>query len=175
MEEQNPNPAFEREKWEAALVRQDKELSIKERDLDLRRQEATRSRWSTPLGLAILGAILAALGTVLTTYLTGVSQQNLEEKTAESQRILEMIRNPGGSPDKAADNLRFLVDTKLISPERQKEIQAYLDNRKPGQGAALESPGICVARGRGQPCAPGMVCDAPGGACVPAFLVPTSP
>ncbi len=134
MEETDPNAAFEREKWEAALVRQDRELSIKERDLDLRREEVARSWWSTPLGLAIVGAILAALGTVLTTYLAGVSQQNLEEKTAESQRILEMIRNPGSSPDKAAANLRFLVDTKLLSPERQKEIQAYLTIVSPVRG-----------------------------------------
>jgi hypothetical protein len=167
MEEENLNTAFEREKWEAGLVRQDKELSIKERDLDLRREEVARSRWSTPIGLAIVGAILAALGSVLTTYLTSASQQNIEEKTAESQRILQMITT-GGDAKKAAKNLRLLADTKLVSPERQKDIETYLHDTAPDDTAALgQAPAMtCAGRRPGDACGPGLVCN-PAHDCVP--------
>jgi hypothetical protein len=51
-------------------------------------------------------------------------------------RILEVIR--ANDPDKAAVNLKFLVDAGLISDTvRRKDLQAFLDNRIDGQGPAL--------------------------------------
>jgi len=61
----------------------------------------------------------------------------LEEGKAEAARILEVIKT-GNDPEKAAENLKFLVDTGLISDAgRRKNIQAFLDSRKPGQGPSL--------------------------------------
>jgi hypothetical protein len=54
--EQNDSPV-ERKKCKAELAWQDRELSIKERESELRKQEAARSRLNTPLGLAVVGAI----------------------------------------------------------------------------------------------------------------------
>jgi hypothetical protein len=188
-----PEIPSEREKWEADLVRRDrdleireneasireksleKEVSIKEKSLDLQEKEARRSRWSSPLVLAVVGAALAALGNAVVTYYSGVSQRELEsrktadaqalqENLAESQRILEMIKT--GSPDKAAENLRFLLETKLVSPTRQKDIASYLRTRKKGEGAALSagqpSGPYC---NNGSQCASGMACVA--GVCLP--------
>jgi hypothetical protein len=51
-------------------------------------------------------------------------------------RILEVIKT--GNPDKAATNLKFLVDTGLISSrQRREDIQTFLNERTAGHGPAL--------------------------------------
>jgi hypothetical protein len=179
--------AFEREKLKAALIRQDRELDIKERDIDLRDREARRSRWSNRLVLAVVGATLAALGNAGVTYFSGISQREiettkadkqhelevtkaadarkLEEQTAESQRILEMIKTDS-DPDKAADNLRFLLETKLVSEDKRAAIATYLGSRKKGEGAALPASAggrgeVCAGKPRGTAC--GQVLGSKGG------------
>jgi hypothetical protein len=58
------------------------------------------------------------------------------KKPKQKLRILEVIRT--NDPDKAAVNLKFLVDAGLISDVvRRKDIQAFLDNRTAGQGPTL--------------------------------------
>lgn len=43
-----------------------------------------------------------------------------------------------GDPDKAANNLRFLIDTGLIvDPKRMQAMKTYLANRKPGEGPVV--------------------------------------
>src|SRR5215472_2539677 len=131
---------FEREKWRAEYALREREIKVKER-------EASRSRWSSPLVLAILAAAIAALGNAAVTWLTGRSQHDLgttkaeqarvlEEGKAEAARILEMIKT--GDPEKAADNLKFLLDAGLISDaDRRKNIQNFLAHRPAGKGPAL--------------------------------------
>jgi hypothetical protein len=60
----------------------------------------------------------------------------LEADKAEAGRILEMIKT--ADTEKAAANLRFLVDTGLAS-DRDGRIKNYLDRRKPGEGPVLPS------------------------------------
>src|SRR5262245_10399380 len=68
--------------------------------------------------------------------MTGRAQVDLEESKAEAARILEMIKT--GDPEKAADNLKFLVEAGLISDaDRRKNIQNFLAHRPAGQGPAL--------------------------------------
>ena len=131
---------FEREKWRAEYALREREIKVKER-------EASRSRWSSPLVLAVLAAAIAALGNGAAIWLTGRSQHDLEttkaeqtrvleEGKAEAARILEMIKT--GDPEKAADNLKFLVDAGLISDaDRRKNIQNFLAHRPAGKGPAL--------------------------------------
>jgi hypothetical protein len=131
---------FEREKWRAEYALRDREIKVKER-------EASRSRWSSPLVLAVLAAAIAALGNAAAIWLTGRSQHDLEtakaeqarvleEGKAEATRILEMIKT--GDPEKAADNLKFLLDAGLISDaDRRKNIQNFLADRPAGKGPAL--------------------------------------
>jgi hypothetical protein len=139
MSEQKPLE-FEHEKWLADHELRKREIALKER-------EASRSRWSSPLAIAIFAAAAAGIGNAAATWLTGVQQrrlesekseqvQRIEETKAEGARILQMITT--GDPDKAAVNLKFLLDAGLISDaDRRKNIQAFLDNRAAGQGPTL--------------------------------------
>jgi hypothetical protein len=138
--EQGSALEFEREKWRG-------EYELREREIKVKEREASRSRWSSPLVLAVLAAAIAALGNAAAIWLTGRSQHDLEttkaeqtrvleESKAEAARILEMIKT--GDPEKAADNIKFLVDAGLISdPDRRKNIQNFLAHRPAGKGPAL--------------------------------------
>jgi hypothetical protein len=143
--EQGSALEFEREKWRG-------EYELREREIKVKEREASRSRWSSPLVLAVLAAAIAALGNAAAIWLTGRSQHDLEttkaeqtrvleESKAEAARILEMIKT--GDPEKAADNIKFLVDAGLISdPDRRKNIQNFLAHRPAGKGPALPVGGI---------------------------------
>jgi hypothetical protein len=100
---------FEREKWLGDYELRKREVAIKERD-------ESRSRWSSPLVLAVLAAATAALGNAAAIWLNGIEQRNLEttkteqarileESKAEAARILEVIKT-GNNSDKAAVNLK---------------------------------------------------------------------
>jgi len=178
------NTTFEREKWEADVARQNKELALKEKELDLRVDEARRAHWNNPVALAIVAATVAALGNIILTFVTGVSerkleatktsdQQILEEQKAESERILEMIKT-GNNTEKAADNLQFLVDTKLIQDPLRTNIATYLKSRKKGEGPALPaSSAIGVVAECAGPATDGKACGPNGaGRCSGFFCVP---
>ena len=142
MPEQTPLE-FEREKWLAEYELRKREVVIKERD-------ESRSRWSSPLVLAVLAAATAGLGNAAAIWLNGIEQRNLEttkteqakileESKAEAARILEVIKT-GNNADKAAVNLKFLLDAGLISdPDRRKSIAGFLTGRAAGEGPALPS------------------------------------
>jgi hypothetical protein len=140
MPEQTPLE-FEREKWLS-------EHELRKRELEIKEREQSRSRWSSPLVLAVLAAAIAALGNAVTMWMNGREQRALEatraeqarvleETKAEAARILEIIKT-GNDADKAAVNLRFLVEVGLISdPDRRRDIQSYLARQPPGKGPAL--------------------------------------
>src|SRR5882724_5846944 len=61
------------------------------------------------------------------------AQTALQAQQSEQARILEMIKT--GSPDKAAENLRFLLEAGLIAdPTVREKLSKFLDNRNPGSG-----------------------------------------
>lgn len=139
---ETPELAFEREKWIA-------ERAFRERELDLRAKEQRegRSRWSNPLVLAIVGAIFAGLFNAGVAWyndnatLTAQSANNdanlqLENLKAESARILQAIST--GDPDKAATNLKFLLDSGLVAnPKTVSFLKNFLATRTSGQGPSL--------------------------------------
>ncbi|SRR6266567_2135213 len=139
MSEQSPLK-FDHERWLDEYELRKREIEIKERD-------QSRSRWSSPVVLAVLAAALAGLGNAGVTWQSGLVQRKLEaekavqakimeETKAEAARIFEVIRT--GDADKAATNLKFLVDTGLITnPDRIEKIQAFLEYRSAGRGPAL--------------------------------------
>lgn len=151
-------PSFEREKWAAEHRLREREIAVKEDEARIRSREIERSRWANPLVLAILAAALAATGNAIVAYISSRSQleleryksdaqialersktegeQRLDEARAEAARILEVTRT--NDPDKAATNLKFLLDAGLISnPTHRERLTAYLGGREPGQGVAL--------------------------------------
>ena len=122
---------FEREKWRA-------EYELRKRELDLKERDATRSQWSSPLVLAISAGVVAGFFNAAIAWVNGIQARTVEETRAEAARILEVIKT--GDADKAAVNLKFLVDAGLISDiPRRNNIQAFLDIRTTGQGPALPS------------------------------------
>jgi hypothetical protein len=139
MSEQSPLK-LEHERWLGEYELRKREIEIKERD-------QSRSRWSSPVVLAVLAAALAGLSNAAVHWQEGSLQRRLEadkavqarimeETKAEAARIFEVIRT--GEPDKAATNLKFLVDTGLITNSgRVEKIQAFLVNRPDGGGPAL--------------------------------------
>jgi hypothetical protein len=123
---------FEREKWLGEHELRKREVEIKERD-------ASRSRWSSPLIVALLAAALAAIGNAATIWFNGREQRKLEITKAEHVRILEMIKTDN---KQAAENLKFLTDSGLISDDDLKRrIQAFLAT---GRSPALPPPLVPV-------------------------------
>jgi hypothetical protein len=67
---------------------------------------------------------------------TRESAERLEEFKLESSLILEMVKTT--DPDRAATNLKFLLDLGLIrNPEAVARLRAFLLNRSPGEGPPL--------------------------------------
>jgi poly(3-hydroxybutyrate) depolymerase len=151
--------AFEREKWAA-------EMALRKRELEIKEREQQRSRWSNPLVLAILAATVAALGNVAVSWLNGYqqlaaqqqsnqAQEALEAFKADAARLLEMIKTH--DPDKAAENLSFLLEAGLITNEKTKKLLAtFLAHRKPGEGPSLPAPGSIPVYGKPGPGGPGL-------------------
>ena len=112
----------------------------------------TRSvAWSSPLVLAVLGATVAALGNMAVSWMNGRDQRRLQEQNnadtqrlesfkAELARVLEVIKT--NDPDKAAVNLRFLLDAGLIhNEETAAYIKKYISTRSKGEGPVLPVSG----------------------------------
>lgn len=150
-------PDFERQKWQSELELRKRELDLKEHEqhnrdveIELRKAEQARSRWASPVAVAIFAAAIAAAGNAVVTGLNGKLQRDLEtqksqgelqvEKTkAESNRILELIKT---DVEQAASNLDFLLKSGLVADaDLKKNLQDFLDNRKHGSGPALPAPG----------------------------------
>jgi HSP90 family molecular chaperone len=95
-----------------------------------------RSRWSNPLVLAVLAAALAGVSNAVATWMTAQNQlekeeQSIEKAKAESARLSDMVKYV--DPDQVAQNLRFLLDTKLLTDEEQRaNIERFLKNRPRG-------------------------------------------
>lgn len=145
---------FEREKWETEksfrereIVVQEREQKSREAELELKHKEQAVSGWRNPLVITILAAALAAFGNAGVTLLNGRQQRGLEKENGERQRqlerdkseqtrILEMIKT--ADPDKAAENLKFLIEAGLVSDvEQQKKLKEFLANREEGTGPSL--------------------------------------
>jgi hypothetical protein len=128
----------------------DREQANRDLEIELRRQEQLRTRWSSPLVVAILAAAVAGISNAAVTMVNGRVQdqierekaektRTLEEAKAEATRILEMIKT--GDAELAAKNLEFLVKTGLIVDERRvSKLNAYLESRTPGSGPSLPAP-----------------------------------
>lgn len=142
-----PPVPSEREKWEKEIEFKNRELLNLERtqelarkEFDLKEREQAHSGWRSPVFLAIVGAFLAAVGNGYIAKTNGQLQLQLEKEKAEQGRILEMIKT--GNPDKAAENLGFLLQSGLISDASIiARLRTFLREREPGSGPALPVTG----------------------------------
>jgi hypothetical protein len=160
---------FALEKWRAEHALRTREVALKEQDQALhddeiliKKQEVSLSRWTNPLALAIFGAAFAGLVNAWLTSWNNRYQLQLEDTKAratialeqsksEAARILEMIKT--NDSDRAAENLRFLIETGLISDEKiVQQVRKFLADRKKGTGPFLSSSAIGGAGST--PCGP---------------------
>lgn len=140
--------SFEREKWRTEVAFREREMTLKEKghelalaELQLKEVEQQASRWKSPLIVAIFAAAVAGLSNAFLSYLSSDSQTRLETQKSEQLRILEMIKT--GDPDKAASNLRFLLEAGLIRDvSLRNDLQRFLGTRKPGTGPTLPTTGF---------------------------------
>ena len=138
----------DRERWEQELRFKEREFALKDREqsareaeLELKRRELAQAGWRNPLVLSIIAAAIAASGNALVTWGNGMQQRALEDQKSEQARILEMIKT--GNADRAAENLKFLVDSGLVAtPQMVSRLNDFLKARKPGTGPNLPSPGV---------------------------------
>jgi hypothetical protein len=140
--------AFEQTKWEEEKALRNRELEIREKEAQATIKAQETSRWTNPLVLAVLAATLAGIGNLAVAWKTGSDQfdltksknneeREIEETKAESARILEVVKV--SDPDRAAQNLAFLLDSGLITNEaRIAKLTAYLQKRKGGQGVGIQ-------------------------------------
>ena len=151
-----------------------RKLALEERRLALEEQkwqaeQAAGSRdkgspWKNPLLIAILTAAAAAGGNAVVSRLNADGQLRVERLKGEQALITEMIKT-GGDDAKTAANLRFLVETGLISDAaRRAQLSAYLDRLKtrpellPSLPSATPLPPSAAARAAGL--APSDACKA---------------
>jgi hypothetical protein len=136
---------LESEKWATEKSFRERELDLKEAELQLKKNEPANSGWRSPLIVAIFAATLAAAGNAVVAVINASWQRDLEDRNAylqrdledhkaEQSRILETIK--AVSPDKAADNLEFLLKAGLVTDTKTvSRLRNYLDHRPPGTGA----------------------------------------
>ena len=147
------NPAettSETQKWQDQIRLREREIVVKEREQEIRDREvqakideSRKSKWGSPLVLAVLAAAVAALGNGAAALISSRASQQVEETKAEAARILELIKT--GDPDRAASNLEFLLELGLISePNRATKLRENLRNRIPGLGPSLPSNGVGI-------------------------------
>ena len=122
---------FDREKWVDDCKFRDREFALREQDqrmrqdeLRLKEQEQRYSRIFNPLGIAIITAAIVGVLNIIVASLNAHWQREAdatkaenarisEDNKSEGERILESIKT-NSDPDKAATNLKFLVDSGLI-------------------------------------------------------------
>ena len=134
----NPLPddvVSDRQKWAF-------ETRMRERELGIREVELRRSQWSNPLVIAVLTAAAAAAVNFVITYFNARNEAVVEAAKAEQALVLAAIQT-GGDVQKAGDNLKFLVDTGLLTDKaRGAAITKYLHDARPGTGPALTTSSV---------------------------------
>ena len=115
-----------------------KELDLKERDLQARREELRAARLWNPLVVAIVGATLAAIANVALNWTTAQQQRELEILKNEHAVILEGLR--AKTPDQAATNLAFILNAGLVkNAELATFVNSFIQKRSPGTGPLISS------------------------------------
>jgi hypothetical protein len=95
MSELNDQIELERAKFEFDKTTRIAELQIKQTEsarladeLEIKKREASRSRWTNPFIVAIIGAILVGSGNIGVSIYNGYAQRDLEKTTAQHQKEL---------------------------------------------------------------------------------------
>jgi hypothetical protein len=94
-------------------------------EVALKKSQKAETGWRSPLVVAILGASAVAAGNAVVAVVNGQLERDLEDRKAESARILQMIT---ADTQQAYDNLTFLTSIGLIKDAQVKEgLKHYLE------------------------------------------------
>jgi len=117
MEEDFEKAKFEFEKWKAEediKLRRD-ELTLELGELEIKRAEAAKSKWSSPLLLGILGLIATILASVVQNSWQTFANRKLEQSKFESTLMQKALETDDQLV--AARRLKRLLDLHLISDQ----------------------------------------------------------
>ena len=114
------------------------EHELEAQKADPKRSASEKSSSLGPILIAVWTAAIAAIGNGVVSWFNGQQMHRLENAKAQSAVILEVVKT--NSPDKAANNLAFLVEIGVISQE-QERLKNYLKTRIAGQGPSITQTG----------------------------------
>ena len=116
-----------------------RQLAQRDRELDLKEREITRSPWSNPLIATLAAGVLALIGNIVVSSFNGKAQRDVEREKARGNLLLEAIKT--GDVQAATCNLDFLVESGLLAANEYPELKAYTEKKATDcEGAVLPSP-----------------------------------
>jgi hypothetical protein len=124
----------------------EREVAAREREVTAKEAETRKSRWSSPLVIALLAGAIGLIGNWIVTYLNNRNTQQVERIRSQSNLILEAIRT--GSPEKACTNLLFFIDLGLVNDGAQ--TIRHRCQTSPSTGPFLPIGGISVSPSVGE-------------------------
>jgi hypothetical protein len=91
------------------------ELKLQKDELELKRRESARSRWSSPILVASIGLFATLLGNLVQNIIQSAVNRDLERQRFESTLIQKAVET--ASSDEAAKRLQFLVNLGFVRDE----------------------------------------------------------
>lgn len=115
---------------------------MRERELALKEKEFGRAKWSQPLTLAILAAVLTVLGNIVASNINARNQIQLEKTKAENQItadrqksreqfFLDIVKAP--DRETSSSNLQFFVDIGVLTEKDFPGIEKALEEIAAGE------------------------------------------
>jgi hypothetical protein len=116
------NAKFEFEKWRA-----EEEFKLRREELAIKRQESSKSMWTSPLFLGILGLIATIIGSIIQNAWQASANRTLEERKFESTLIQKALETDDQVV--ASQRLKRLLDLNLIQDnDKITKIQGWVNN-----------------------------------------------
>lgn len=134
---------IEDKKWKSEFELREREVRIREKETEIKLKESERSRFTSPIVLAVIAAAVGAFGNAYIAWYNASEQRGLETKRAAEQHkledqkaeaslIIEIIKTRNNA-EKAVSDIVLLIQTGLIVDKAQ-VISTYFRKRIVGQG-----------------------------------------
>jgi hypothetical protein len=96
-------PQLEWAKLQQDRELKERELGLKEKEIELQQRQGSLARWSTPAVAAIIAGLIGYVGTLISSF----QNRQLEREKQESTLILEVIKTSGTAEEREADSSQF--------------------------------------------------------------------
>jgi hypothetical protein len=110
-------PSIEERRFQAETTSRNQELALREREVAVKEEDSRRSRWLSPMVIALLAAAVGLLGNVVVATLNNQASQQLERLRSQSNLVLEAIKT--GDQPGACRNLVFFVALGLLHDQNR--------------------------------------------------------